>query len=288
MEHTMIKKTGIVLSSDGVIGPTGQIGPGGPVGPSGSPGGNGRNCRGRSRETEDESVLQIEHEYDDLVMKADAESTAVAGVEMAGLEAQITDLDVIAMRDRDAAKQKLRRAEDEYNADLYRIRVDFQAAVATIGTKSVEIGARHETDRDRTLSNPLRLFREDKLVDQAEIKKSEAFARAEMARAGSQIIDLDVIAERNRDAANQKFKLAQDEYNAELNRIRVDFQAAVVPISHKAVEIRARQKADLAKTLSSLRELREKKLADLAEVRKSPAPEKKSAEEGGGHEVRGR
>jgi hypothetical protein len=239
----MIKKRGIVLSSDGVIGPTGLSGPGGPVGPSGSPGGSGRNRRGRSRETEDESVLQIEHEHDDLVMKAEADLTAAAGTEMAGLEAQITDLDVIATRDREAAKQKLGRARDEYNVELNRIRVDFHAAAARL---------------------------------------------REVAHAEAQVTDLDVVAARDRNAARQKFQSDLDEHDAELNRIRVDFQAAVVPISHKAVEIRARQKADLAKTLSSLRELREKKLADLAEVRKSPAPEKKSAEEGGGHEVRGR
>ena len=203
----------------------------------------GKNRQGRPREAADELVLRVEHEHDDLVLKADADSTAAAGAEMAGLEAQITDLDVIATRDRDAAKQKLGRARDEYNAELNRIRVDFHAAAARL---------------------------------------------REVTHAEAQGTVLDVVAAKHRDAARQKFQSALDEHDAELNRISVDFQAAVVPISHKAVEIRARQKTDLDRTMSNLRKFREKKLFDLAEARRSATPEKKSSEEGGGHEVRSR
>ena len=130
-------------------------------------------------------------------------------------------------------------------------------------------------------------FRHDAAVMRAR-EDSSAAAGTEMARLEARVANLDAGAKRAREAARQKFKSAEreaerirrlaveqaeSELDVILDCIRVDFHAALEPINAEVAEMRAQQKKSLEETLSSLRELREKQLAVLAESRKPAAPE---------------
>jgi len=117
---------------------------------------------------------------------------------------------------------------------------------------------------------------------------SNAAAGTEMAQLAARVAELDAGAKRAREAARQKLKSVQTQaeqlrrlmmeqaeadYDAVLDCIRADFHAAVAPINAEAAEMLARQTKSLDETLSSLRELRAKQLAALAEPRNSATPE---------------
>lgn len=115
---------------------------------------------------------------------------------------------------------------------------------------------------------------------------AEAAAKTELEQLAVQVADLDAVARKAREVARMKVKTieaeaervrketaakARAECEAHLDRIRVDFHAALVPINAEVALARARQEAALRGAVRACADLRDEQLAAMAEAEKLDA-----------------